>query len=61
MDIPTTFTFAETNGGTTLVGAFEVRPKGLMSVLFPLLKPLMRRELVKQHTNFKKLCETQAN
>jgi hypothetical protein len=60
MDIPTTFTFAETDGGTTLVGVFDVRPKGLMSVLFPLLSPLVRRELSKQHANFKELCETQA-
>ena len=47
-------------GGTTLIGAFDVRPKGLMSVLFPLLRPMVRRELSKQPANFKKLCETHA-
>jgi hypothetical protein len=60
MDIPTTFTFAEVDGGTTLIGEFDIRPKGLMSVLFPLLRPMVRRELSKQHANFKKLCEAQA-
>ncbi len=60
MDIPTEYTFAETDGGTTLVGVFDVRPKGLMSVLVPLLSPMIRRELAKQHANFKELCETQA-
>ena len=60
MDIPTTFTFAETDGGTKVLGAFDIRPKGLMSVLLPLLSPMIRRELSKQHANFKDLCETQA-
>lgn len=60
MDVPTTFTFAETDGQTALVMQFDVRPKGLMSMLFPLLKPVMRRELSKQHANFKKLCEAAA-
>jgi len=59
MDIPTTFTFAETDGGTMLRGVFNIRPKGLMSVLVPLLSPLIRRELSKQHANFEKLCETE--
>ena len=60
MDVPSTFTFAEADGGTTLVFAFDLQPKGLMSVLFPLLKPMIRRDLKKHHANFKKLCETQA-
>jgi len=60
MDIPTTFTFTEADGGTALVGSFDVRPKGLMSFFFPLLKPMVRRELSKQHVKFKQLCESQA-
>ncbi|MBT8202324.1 MAG: SRPBCC family protein [Acidimicrobiia bacterium] len=60
MDIPTVFTFAETDGGTSLVGTFDMRPKGLMKILLPMLSPLVRRELAKQHANFKELCEAQA-
>lgn len=60
MDIPTTFTFAETEGETVLTGTFDIQPKGFMSIVFPLLRPLVRRELASQHANFKRLCETQA-
>lgn len=60
MDIPTTFTFWETDRRTTLIGEFDVHPKGLMSVLVPLLRPMIRRDLAKHHASFKKLCETQA-
>lgn len=60
MDVPTSFTFEESDGGTMLGMAFDARPKGLLKVLFPLLSPMMRRQLAKQHNNFKKLCESQA-
>ena len=50
----------ETDGGTTLIGTFDIRPKGVMSVLFPLLKPMVRRELSRQHERFKQLCESEA-
>ena len=35
---------------------FDVTGK-LMSVLFPVLSPLIRRDLRKQHAKFKELCE----
>jgi hypothetical protein len=38
MDIDTTYTFTAENGGTRLVATTEVRPKGLTSVLTPLLR-----------------------
>jgi hypothetical protein len=60
MDMTGTFTFTETDAGTTLVMVFDPSPKGVMSVLFPLLSPLMRRDLLKQHAKFKKPCEIQA-
>jgi uncharacterized protein YndB with AHSA1/START domain len=61
MDIDITYTFAESDGTTTAVGNFDARPKGFMKVLLPLLMPLIKRDLAKQHTRFRKFCETQTN
>ncbi len=61
MDIDITYTFAETDGTTTAVGNFDARPKGFMKVLLPLLMPVIKRDLAKQHAKFENLCETQAN
>lgn len=59
MDVHGTFIFTETDTGTRLDMAFEASPKGIMRVLFPLLKPLIRRDLVNQHLKFKGFCEAQ--
>lgn len=32
-----------------------------MSVLFPLLRPMLRRDMAKQHQHFKELCEAQSS
>ncbi len=61
MDIAIEYTFAEADGTTTAVGRFEARPKGFMKILLPLLMPMIKRDLAKQHANFKELCETQTN
>jgi len=60
MDVAIKYTFAETDGTTTAVGTFDARPKGFMKVLLPLLIPMIKRDIAKQHVNFKKLCETPA-
>jgi len=60
MDVNGTFAFVDTDGATTLLLEFTPRPKGVMAVLFPILKPLIRRDLAKQHAKFKDFCETQA-
>jgi uncharacterized protein YndB with AHSA1/START domain len=60
LDVAATFTFTEEDGRTRLNITFEPRPKGLMSALFPILKPLIRRDLAKQHLKFKDFCETRA-
>jgi hypothetical protein len=59
MDISATFTFAEADGGTELDGSFDFRTKGLVKVMFPLLAPMIRRDLPKQAASFKALCERQ--
>jgi uncharacterized protein YndB with AHSA1/START domain len=60
MDVAGAFIFTEANGATTLEISLSPRPKGVMAVLIPLLRPLIRRDLAKQHAKFKDLCESQA-
>jgi hypothetical protein len=57
MDIDTTYTFTAENGGTRLVVTTEVRPKGLTSVLTPLLRVFLRREVAKKYETVKRACE----
>jgi hypothetical protein len=59
MDVAGTFSFVGTDAGTTLAITFNANPKGFMSLLFPLLGPMIRRDLRNQHVKFKKFCEAQ--
>ena len=49
VDIDTTCTFARESGGTRLVVSTDVRPKGFTSVLAPLLRMMVRREVAKKY------------
>ena len=60
MDLVVSLTFTGTGSGTLLHGIYEPKPKGVMAMLFPLLRPMIRRDMAKQHQNFKALCESQA-
>ena len=53
------FRFTEADEGTQLVIEFEPHPKGIMKAFFPVLRPLIRRDLLKQHLKFKQFCESQ--
>lgn len=59
MDVAGAFTFTPSGEGTTLVMEFEPSPKGIMKALFPLLRPVIRRDLRTQHLKFKDFCEMQ--
>lgn len=59
MDVAISYRIGESDGTTTAVGTFDARPKGFMKVLLPLLLPLIKRDIAKQHVNFKNLCEAQ--
>lgn len=61
MDVAISYSFTESDGTTTAVGQFDARPKGIMKALFPLLLPIIKRDVAKQHVNFKKLCEARPN
>lgn len=61
MDVAINYRFTDSDGRTTAVGHFDARPKGFMKALLPLLLPLIKRDIAKQHVNFTKLCEAQAS
>ena len=50
-------TLTPTGDGTELQSDFDFRPKGALKVLFPLLAPVIRRDVPKQYASFKALCE----
>jgi len=54
-DLTIAYTFTPTGEGTDIESDF--RPKGVLKVLFPLLAPVIRRDLPKQHASLKALCE----
>ena len=58
MDIDVSYTFARAGEGTKVSVSTDVRPKGLLSILSPLLRLAMRRELAK-HEVVKQACETE--
>lgn len=60
MDLAISFTFTDADSGTHVHGTFEPKPRGIMAVLFPILRPMIRRDMAKQHENFKALCEAEA-
>ena len=57
MDITATFSFRAKEEATALVSEFDVRPKGAMKLLFPLMTPLIRSDFRKQVGRFKAFCE----
>lgn len=59
MDVAARFHFESVGSSTKLSIEFDPAPKGVMKLLFPVLKPLIRRDLAKQHGKFKQFCETQ--
>ena len=59
MAIDATYTFTGADGGTRLVVATELRPKGFLSALSPLLRLFMRREVARKYATFKGAVEIQ--
>ena len=57
MDIRATFAFTATGGGTSNSATFDFTPKGFLKVVFPLMKPLIRKDLPKQAQSFAAFVE----
>jgi uncharacterized protein YndB with AHSA1/START domain len=56
-DLTVAYALTPTDDGTELQSDFDFRPKGLLKVLFPLLAPVIRRDVPKQYASLKRLCE----
>ena len=56
-DLTIAYNFAPTADGTQLESDFDFRPRGFLKVLFPLLTPVIRRDVPKQYASLKALCE----
>jgi hypothetical protein len=56
MDITSTFTLTGQAQGTALHGSFDFRPKGALKVVFPLMRPMIKRDLPKQMARFSEYC-----
>ena len=58
MDVDIDYVLTEADGVTTMIGRFNARGKSSMRFLLPLLVPMIRRDLAKEHAHFIRLCET---
>ena len=56
-DLTISYTITPTGEGTDLESDFDFRPRGVLKVLFPLLAPVIRRDVPKQYAALKALCE----
>ena len=56
-DLTIAYTFTPTGEGTDLESVFDFRPRGVLRMLFPLLAPVIRRDVPKQYASLKALCE----
>jgi hypothetical protein len=56
-DLTITYSLTPAGDGTGLESEFDFRPKGVLKVLFPLLGPVIRRDVPKQYASLKAFCE----
>ena len=56
-DLTIVYSLTPTDDGTELESEFDFRPRGALKVLFPLLAPVIRRDVPKQYASLKALCE----
>ena len=59
MDVDISYTVSEQDNVTTMTGRFNAKGKGLIKLLLPLLVPIIRRDLAKEHMHFVALCEAE--
>ena len=56
-DLTIEYAFEPSGEGTELESDFDFRPKGALKLIFPLLAPIIRRDVPKQNASLKALCE----
>ncbi len=58
MDITVSIDFKPEPAGTALAAVYEMSPKGFLRAIFPLMAPVIRRDLATQSQRFKSFCES---
>ena len=58
MSILGTMQFNEVADGTRLEAEFEMQPQGFMKVMFPLMRPAVRKDFPRQFASFREFCES---
>lgn len=58
VDFDTTYVFTGADGGTKVVVSTDVRPKGFLSVLSPLVRMMLRRELAHKYATVERVIES---
>jgi uncharacterized protein YndB with AHSA1/START domain len=56
-DLTIVYRFTPTGEGTQLESDFDFRPRGALKLLFPLLAPVIRRDVPKQQASLRAFCE----
>ena len=56
-DLTIACTLTPTGEGTELESDFDFRPRGVLKMVFPLLAPVIRRDVPREYASFKALCE----
>ena len=57
MDLIASFDFQEGSEATSLTARFDMRPKGIMKLVYPRLKPMISKDLPKQGQSLELLRE----
>jgi uncharacterized membrane protein len=58
MDLTVTCEFVEASGETSLTETFDVRPKGVLKLLLPLMAPMVKRDMRRETARFASFCES---
>ena len=57
LDITASFTITPRGEDTHVESRFDFRPKGSMTLMFPLMQSAIRKDIARQSESFKRFCE----
>jgi hypothetical protein len=60
LEIAASMDFADSAEGTRLTGSFDLKPKGFMKLIMPLMAGSVRKDFPRQFASFKRFCESHA-
>jgi uncharacterized protein YndB with AHSA1/START domain len=50
--------FGDTSDGTSVDATFDMQPRGMLKLFFPLIGPAVRKDFPKQFASFRQFCES---